>query len=85
MRHGADSPSPSTVSSTVLPQLPSCRSTGTGMHLHTRTCQGGVSFPLVFCQSSPCLQEQLKVPLVRAAVSGLLAAVGQGRRALRRF
>lgn len=55
------SPSPSMVSSAVLPQLPSCSwSTGVGMHLHTQMREGGVSFPLVFCQSSSCLPEELR-------------------------
>lgn len=38
---GGSSPSPSTVSGAVLPQLPSCSwSTGVGMHLRTQTREG---------------------------------------------
>lgn len=56
--NGASSPSPSTVSSAVLPHLSSCSwSTGGGMHLNTQMHEGGVSFLLVFRQSSSCLPE----------------------------
>lgn len=69
---GGPSPSPSMVSSAVLPQLPSCSwSTGMGMHLRMRTREGGVSFPLVFCQSSSCLPEAL-----RGCPWGMLLSLG---------